>query len=317
MKQRILYTMKIFLEQTDEEHGKTVSEIAEMLKEYGFDADRRSIYSDIEALNSFGMDIVSSRGKRHEYFLVSRTFELPELKLLVDAVQSSKFITEKKSRELIGKLESLTSEYMKRQLSRSVYVKNRVKTMNESIYYNVDILENALNENKKISFVYSDYDLDKKLIPRHNGERYIVSPFMLTWDDENYYMIAFHDKRGDMAHFRVDKMGKIQMLEEDRKEFEEIDRAEYLKSTFGMFGGENAGVNVWFDISLIGVVIDRFGKDVNIISSDEKGFEAKLSVNISPVFFAWIFQFGKRAKILSPENVKEKFKELLEESLEN
>ncbi|WP_368293732.1 helix-turn-helix transcriptional regulator [Dehalobacter sp. TBBPA1] len=297
--------MQILFAETDEEHPLTINEIISKLADYNIEVERKTIYADIEALRQFGLDIKMEKTKTYDYFLASRTFELPELKLLVDAVQSSKFITVKKSNELIKKLESLTSKYEAIQLQRQVYISNRVKAMNESIYYNVDTIHQAITAGKKIYFQYYDYTVEKEKRFRKNGEYYQVSPVTLTWDDENYYLITYSAKYQGLTHYRVDKMNDIRLSEETRDiiTHNEFDIAGYAKKVFGMYNGEEDNVTIQFDNSLAGVVIDRFGKDVSIRKLDEKDFTVTLKVAVSPVFIGWLFQFGDMAKVLSPESL--------------
>ena len=309
-KLRILKVADLLLERTDEEHTLSVPEMIAHLKKQGIHAERRAIYDDLETLAQAGMDILSKRGKTYGYYVASRNFELAELKLLVDAIQSSRFLTHKKSSALIHKLEGLTSVYEAKSLNRQVYVTNRVKTMNESIYYNVDEIHRAILMDRQISFLYYEYTLDKKLVPRRGGEIYQVSPYVLSYDDENYYLVAYHPRYQGLSHFRVDKMGKIQILEEPRKELDgALDAAEYAKHTFGMFQGEKRRVEVEFSNALIGVVIDRFSKQVFLQPSGEGKFLAHLDVAVSPAFFSWIFQFQDQARIIGPENVKRQMQE--------
>lgn len=309
-KMKLLYLMKILTERTDEEHLMTVPEMVAALAEYGIGAERKSLYDDLESLRTFGLDIESRRGKNYGYYVASRCFELPELKLLVDAVQASRFITHKKSEQLIHKIESLTSAGQARQLERQVYILNRVKTMNESIYYNVDEIHRAIFEEKRVSFQYSEYTLDKKLHPRRGGERYTVSPYLLLWNDGYYYLVAYYERYGGLSHFRVDKMSKISLEPENRREMSErLDPAEYANRMFGMFGGDVQGIVMEFDESLVGVVVDRFGRDVPISSAKDGKFTAHLKVAVSPAFLSWVFQFGAKAKIISPPSVAEKLAE--------
>lgn len=309
-KLRILKVADLLLERTDEEHTLSVPEMIAHLKKQGIHAERRAIYDDLETLAQAGMDILSKRGKTYGYYVASRNFELAELKLLVDAIQSSRFLTHKKSSALIHKLEGLTSVYEAKSLNRQVYVTNRVKTMNESIYYNVDEIHRAILMDRQISFLYYEYTLDKKLVPRRGGEIYQVSPYVLSYDDENYYLVAYHPRYQGLSHFRVDKMGKIQILEEPRKELDgALDAAEYAKHTFGMFQGEKRRVEVEFSNALIGVVIDRFSKKVFLQPSGEGKFLAHLDVAVSPAFFSWIFQFQDQARIIGPEDVKRQMQE--------
>lgn len=310
---KLLYLMKILMEKSDESHALTINDIIIEIERYGFTAERKTIYEDIGLLRQFGIDIITRKnGRSHEYFVGSRTFELPELKLLVDAVQSSKFITTKKSRLLIKKIESLASLYEAKQLDRQVFVTNRVKTMNEGIYYNVDRLYLAITENKQISFKYFEYAVNKEMKFRKNGEKYVTSPYFLSWDDENYYLVSFSNKYRDFTHYRVDKMTDIEILDQLRTEIPEeknFNIADYSKSVFNMFGGEEEIVKIQFDNSLVNVVIDRFGKDIMIEQADEFKFVVKLKVAVSSAFFAWVFQFENKARILEPGWIVEQFKE--------
>ncbi len=310
-KLKLLYLMKIFQEKTDEAHYLSVPELIAELGRYGIKAERKSIYDDIEALRFFGLDIESARSKTTGYYLASRTFELPELKLLVDSVQSSKFITHKKTLELIRKIESLCSVYEAQSLQRQVYVANRIKTMNESIYYNVDKIHSGIGDNQQISFKYFEYAVTKEKVFKKNGDRYIVSPFALTWDDENYYLIAYDSQAGMIKHYRVDKMTDILVTREKRdglEIFQNLDIALYSKKLFSMFSGEEVTVRIQFKNRLIGVVLDRFGRDVTIIQSGEDHFTISVDVAVSQQFLAWICSFGDEAKILSPDSVVEELK---------
>lgn len=303
-KLKLLYLMKILLEKTDEEHTLTVPQMIEELSRYGISAERKSIYDDLEYLKLFGIDLCSRKTKTHDYFVASRDFELPELKLLVDSVQSSKFITYKKSMELIAKIEKLTSVPNAKKLHRQVYVSNRVKTSNETIYYNVDKIHEAIAANKQITFKYFEMNVDKKKVYRKNGDLYRESPVALSWDDENYYLITYKQKYDNYTHYRVDKMEGIEITDDDRiLNDEPFDLSKYAKATFGMFGGEEHNVSIKFENELVGVVLDRFGSDVRIVKSDEQHFICTVNVAVSPHFLAWIFSFGNRAEIISPDYV--------------
>ena len=317
-KLKLFYLMKILLEKTDEEHTITVPEMIAELGKLGISAERQSVYDDLEYLKLFGLDVCSRKTRTHDYFIGSREFELPELKLLVDSVQSSKFITHKKSMELISKIEKLTSEANAKKLHRQVFVTNRVKTVNETIYYNVDKIHDAIAANKQITFKYYDLDVNRKKVYRKNGDRYTESPVALTWDDENYYLITYKEKYDDYAHYRVDKMESIEITEEDRVLSEEpFDLSAYSKTTFAMFGGEETEVSIKFENDLVGVVFDRFGTDVRIVKADEDHFICTVKVAVSPHFLSWIVSFGRRAKIMSPDYVVDEMYALIRESLEN
>lgn len=307
-KSKILYLAKILQEQTDEEHGITVSEIISALDGYGISAERKSVYDDIETLRAFGMDIEMRKDKQFRYHLISRPLELPELKLLVDSVQSSKFISHKKSMELIAKLEGFTSRYQARRLSRQVYVAGRIKTMNESIYYNVDFIHEAISTNSQITFQYFDWDVDKKKALRHDGKTYLVSPWALTRDDENYYLIAFDSEVSKIKHYRVDKMINISLSDKPRngaEHFEDFDLALYAKKTFGMYHGEETLVTLRCKTSLSGVMIDRFGSDVTFFKRGDNTFDLHVKVAVSPVFLSWVTIFGDDIEIISPQSVRD------------
>ncbi len=315
---KILYLMKILLERTDDEHGLTLEEISSALYEYGVEAERKTLYDDIETLRTFGIDVEKRKAKSVTYHIVSRDFEIAELKLLVDAVQSSKFITHKKSSQLIKKIESFASKYEAQQLHRQVYVANRIKTMNESIYYTVDYIHEAIVENKKVSFNYFEWNEKKEKQLRHDGKRYIISPFALTWDDENYYLIGYDSEACKIKHYRVDKMLKMKVENEKRdgaELFSDFDMALYSKKTFGMFSGREDVVTIRCNNKLAGVVIDRFGEDVTIMPGNDDYFVFSVKVYISRQFFAWLMNFGSDMKILSPDYARDEFISLAKECL--
>lgn len=313
---KILYIMKALLEETDENHTLSTSDILEMLASYGIKAERKSIYSDIETLQVFGMDIVNQKSQPSGYYLASREFELPELKLLVDVVQSSKFITTKKSTELIKKLEGLASHYQAQQLQRQVVVGNRIKTMNETIYYNVDKIHNAINTNVQIRFQYYNWNLNKEMELRKEGELYHVSPWALAWDDENYYMIGYDSGAEDIRHYRVDKMLKIEITKNRRdgeKFFKTFDSAAFAKKTFGMFHGNEEVVTLRCENSMAGIMIDRFGKEVTLRKDGEDHFTIRVKVAVSHQFYGWVVSLGTGIQIVSPEQVVHDYKSYLEE----
>ena len=306
-KLKMLYLVKIFSEETDETHAITLQEIIDKLSAYGVNAERRTMYQDIELLGQFGLDIIREQvGKGVYYHLGQRDFELPELKLLVDSVQSSKFITERKSRELIKKLEALVSRNDASHLHRQVVIAGRVKTMNESIYYNVDILHEAINAGKQIRFHYYQWNTKKEMEFRRDGAWYVVSPWCLMWDDENYYMVAYDAEDAAIKHYRVDKMVDLAITDQARlgkKEFRAFDLAKYGKQLFGMYGGDEVRVSVRGENGLVGVFIDRFGKDLIIMPDGEGYFKTSFEVAISNQFLGWIFSLGGGVQITGPESV--------------
>lgn len=319
-KMKLLYLLQILLTMTDDEHGLTLAQLLDELEKRDITAERKSIYDDFEALRVFGIDIESRKENRTTvYFVANRTFELPELKLLVDAVQSSKFITHRKSNELIKKLETLCSVHQASQLQRQVFVANRVKTMNESIYYCVDDLHNAISKNRQITFQYFDWGTDKKKHLRHDGKIYRVSPWALSWDDENYYMIAYDSGNEEIRHYRVDKMMNVSLTDEKREgaaRFKNFDMAVYAKKTFGMFAGEERDVTLRCKDYLSGVIIDRFGHNITISDSSDGFFTVTVKAAVSPLFITWLMNFGTDIKILSPDDVIEKYVQTAKECLD-
>lgn len=312
-KQKLLALLDILRKNTDDEHGITMAQILDELEAQGVKAERKAIYADIDILTDYGYEIEGNKkGRTYYYSLISRDFELPELKLLVDAVQASKFISQKRSNELIKKIESRASRYQAAELQRQVYVANRVKTNYDSVYYNVDNLNQAINHNSKIEFDYYEWTLNKEMKIRKNGHKTDISPWALMWDDENYYMVAFDGENHCIKHYRVDKMRKIKCLNlprDGKDKFKEFDMALYAKKVFSMFTGDEQNVKIQFDNQLIGVVIDKFGQDIMIVPKDENTFTINVKVSVSNMFFGWIMGLGEGAKILAPETVVEKFKD--------
>lgn len=311
---------QIMLERTDEEHYISMPEIMAALSEYDVTADRKSIYNDLRDLNVFGIEVEGEPiGNRYHYHVTNRSFELPELKLLVDAIQSSKFITEKKSYALIKKLETLASKYDAQKLQRQVYVSGRIKTMNESIYYTVDAIHNAISENKKIKFQYFQWNAKKEMELRHNGAWYHISPWGLSWDDENYYLVGYDTDAGMIKHYRVDKMLRIKISDESREgkeHFKKLDMADYAKKSFGMFGGKEQTVKLSVHNKLAGVIIDRFGKDVMMIPADEEHFNVNVDVRVSRQFLGWVFSLGSDIQIVGPDDVVEQMRKEIVRSVE-
>lgn len=309
-KTRILHVLDILLKYSDEEHLINVSKIQKELNKAGIVCDRKAIYDDINTLEEYGYDILKKKGTGGGYAIISRDFELAELKLLCDAVQASKFITEKKSKALTKKLSAQTSIYQAKNLNRQIYFSQNLKTENESIYYNVDFIYNAISKNRKISFQYYEHTITKEKRLRNNGQSYIISPLALIWDDENYYMLGYDGTANINKHFRVDKMQNIEVLNELRDEravTDEEELSDYSKKTFGMFGGNETLVSLRCSDSIIGVIIDRFGRDINIIKDGERHFRISTRINVSPQFFSWVFGLEDKIQIVSPQSVIDKF----------
>lgn len=311
-KMKMLYLVRIFTQDTDDEHALTLQEIVAKLRAVDIKADRKTLYSDFEDLRQYGFDIIAEQRDRNTYYhLGEREFELPEMKLLVDSVQAAKFITTRKSAELIRKLEKNVSRYQAAQLNRQVFIAGRVKTMNESIYYNIDKLHEAINKGVQIRFHYGQWNLKKEIELRRDGAYYQVSPWALTWDDENYYLVAYDAEADMIKHYRVDKMLRIKALDLPRfgqQSFKAFDMAKYSKSVFGMFTGEESSVVLEAENHMAGVLIDRFGKDINITPIDDRHFQATVDVIVSQQFIGWIIALGKSIRITGPGPIVERMK---------
>lgn len=316
-KLKILYLMKLLLNETEKDHPLNAAEIAEKMKErYNYTTyNRKTVYADIERLKTYGLKIGQAKGASFGYFVEERDFDLAELKLMVDAVQSSKFITKRKSRDLIQKLGTLTSEYNARHLKREVYIRNRIKSSNDSIYANVDTIHAAINDNQQIRFRYCEWTVEKTLKPRKGGEPYNVSPWALTWDDENYYMVGYDAEAEMIKHYRVDKMKNIKKTNSKRlgrDRFQDFDLAAFARKTFGMYGGKEKELILRCENQLVGVLIDRFGQEVMIAPDGDEHFKVNVTVTVSPHFFGWLAAVGKGIQIDWPEEARNEYREYLQ-----
>lgn len=315
-KLKIMYIMKILLEYTDEEHAITLNEIMDRLKAYDVTAERKSLYSDIENLRTFGLDIQKYQKDRTFYYhVVDRDFELVELKMLVDAVSSAKFITKKESDDLIKKLERFSSKYQAEQLRRQISVNGRVKSKNNRTFYNVDAIHEAINSNRQIVFQYFSWNVDKEMELRHDGKNYHISPWALCWDDEKYYLIGYDADEKRMKHFRVDKMIKTNVTEEARtgeQEFKKLDMGDYANRMFGMFDGNVQKVELLCPNCMANVMIDRFGTDIQILKQKDDCFLAKVNVAVTDLFIGWIMAL-RGVKIVGPSAVVDLVKKKVQE----
>ncbi len=310
-KLKLLYLMDMLLNETDEQHPMTVETMIKKLEMLGITAERKAVYRDLEALGEYGLDIIKQKNKGS--FIGSRTFSLPELRLLADAVASAKFMTAKKSEALIKKIQTLTSTHEAKRLNRQIYYLDRVKSDNEQIYYNIDTIHQAVEQQHQIGFIYQEYGADKQLHDRRGGERYQVSPYLLLWDDQHYYMIAYYPRYQGLSHFRVDKMRAITVLDEPNARPEKpLDPAGYARRMFSMFGGEETAVELVFEPELTGVMIDRFGREMMIVKAGDR-LKTTVKVNVSVSFYGWLFQLGSRVKITGPKNIAAEFTQYLEE----
>lgn len=320
-KLKLWFLYRILFENTDEDNPMTMPQIIAELDRYGVSAERKSVYNDIELLLNAGVDIVSEKRDRYVYYMGSRDFQPAELKLLVDCVQASKFITAKKSAELIAKLENLASRHQARSLQRQVYISDRVKNFNETIYYNIDFLHNAINSGKKISFKYYRYNTVNEKQFKNSGNEYAVSPYGMIYSDDNYYLLAHYPKYEGITHFRVDKMTDIKILDEKCVDIQSVtdgnfNIADYTKKVFNMYRGKTETVTFLCDESIIGVVIDRFGDRVHLRRENETQYSVTVKADISPTFFSWVFMLGNKVKLISPQNVVEEYKKTLKENIE-
>ncbi len=316
---RTFYVMKILLEKTDNMGNMlTAAQIMKELEKYELTVDRKTLYNDIETLKAYGLVIGQSKGASPGYYIEKRDFEPAELKLIVDAVQASKFITAKKTDELIHKIKTLCSEHQMKQLSRQIYIYNRPKTDNETIFTNVDMIHTAIGENAAIAFHYGEWTVRKELKLKKNGAEYLVSPWALVWDDENYYMVAYDPAADMIKHYRVDKMLDVRVLDikrEGKAQFEGFDLASFSKKTFGMFGGKDEKVSLYCANHLAGVIIDRFGTNVMMIPKGPDHFQVHVDVTVSPQFFGWVTGIGKDLQITGPDHVAEAYKTYMEDIL--
>ena len=313
-KTKLLRLAHMLLRQADEDHPLTVPQIIERLAQWDIKAERKSIYDDLEALRLFGLDVQSRKGKAPGWFVGNREFELPEVKLLMDAVQSSRFITQKKSDALIRKLEGLASAHQAGQLQRQVYVSGRIKVMNESIYYNVDKLHTAIAGQKAITFKYFDYDIARKKVFRQEGKRYVVSPYGLIWNSENYYLVAFDHSHREMRHYRVDKMAEIVVTcleREGRDQYPDFQLAEYGQKHFGMYSGQEMKVTLRGRRDKASLVWDRFGQDIIMVPDGAEHFTVTLPVVVSPQFFGWLLGLDGSVTLAGPREAVNLYRRLL------
>lgn len=321
-KLKLSYLCKILQEKTDDEHSLTLSQIMRELENYGVSAERKSLYDDFAVMtDKLGIEVIKTqRGRETYYHVGARQFELAEIKLLIDAIQASRFITENKSKTLITKIKSFVSEHQGKQLQRQVFINTRIKNMNESIYYNVDAIHTAIFNNKQISFKYCEWTLDKQLVPKKEGARYKVSPWALTWANENYYLVAYDPVAKIIKHYRVDKIKEVSsndVQREGKELFDKMDMSQYALENFSMFGGQIRRVHIEFPNNKVGIFIDRFGKEINIRPISDTRSEIAVDVAISKHFFGWIFSLGSDVKVTKPDDILEEIEKAAKEFINN
>ena len=312
MNSRILLILKYLWEQSDESHTVSIANLSKYLSENGVSADRKTIGKNIDMLIEFGIDIVKIRKTQNRYFLATRHFEAPEVKMLIDAVQSAKFITPKKSKELIEKLSAFVAPDQTSVLKRHLYVDSRNKAQNETIYIVADSVQTAITENRKISFQYFDYNVNCEQIPRHDGEYYIVSPYDLIWSNDTYYLAGLHEKKGIVAKFRVDRIKNLEVSAETAIEKpNDYSVAEFFSHEFSMFDGEDCKVTLLCENALMNSIVDRFGAEITPEIVDGDHFKITVEVDLSSLFYGWVFASEGRMKIISPQKAVDGFKSII------
>lgn len=321
-KLKLLYVKDFLDKQSDEEHPVSVEDINEMLLAKEIECERKSIYSDVKTLKEYGMDILSVRQPKTGYCVCSRDFELPELRLLIDAVQAANFITPKKTKELIKKIGTLCSVSQAKMLEKQVYIEKRHKCSNEEIYYNIDIINRAIQSGKRISFIYQKRQLDtaeNKVVTEE--KEFSVSPYAMIWSNDHYYLIANNQKYNNLMHTRIDRMKKVEILEERARKFSEVspyksyfDSADYSGKIFNMFSGDTQTLEMLCDNSMLEEIVDRFGNNALIrTGDDETRFLVDTKCVISEGLVSWIMQFGGRIEVLEPASLREQVKTRAEE----
>ena len=318
-KLRPFYIAKILHERTDEEHTLSTTQIIEILEsEYCISSHRQTIKTDIEMLRQFGFEIEEIKSTQNRYNMFARTFDTPELKLLIDAVESSKFITSSKSRELVEKISSLTSEHVAAALKRNVSCEGRIKPGNEKVYIILDTINDAINKNKKISFQYFQYNVKKEKKLKHNGKPYVITPLHLVWNGDCYYMVGVYDYQQRLGSFRVDRIAKQPLIldEDGTPAPEDFNIDQYINTTFRMYNSEHEEVELICDNDVMDAIIDRFGEDVTTYANDMTSFRSVVNIAISHVFYSWVFGFGGKVRIKGPENIKAEYEEMLHKAVE-
>lgn len=308
---RIIELLRFLYQQTDEAHAVTVSEMIEYLKSKGIPSVRQTVYTDLEALDTAGIDIVQIKSTQNRYFIGSRIFEYPELKMLVDAVASSKVISAKKSQALIQKLGQLTSIQQAEQLQRLASLSSRVKPHNEKVYYIIDSIQTAILDQHQISFQYNEYTPEKKKILKHDGYRYILDPYALEWKNDHYYLIGYSHKHKGIAHFRVDRLTSVEPLDSKFQPMPDFDVAAYTNKMVDMFAAEHAEqVKLLCSNELMRVIIDHYGEDIEISPYDDTHFTVIIEVNPSGTLYGWVFKFMGKIRILSPQSCVDKMQDI-------
>lgn len=318
-KLRLLRILELLRTQTDEAHTMSIADIEAALKDrWDIEAYRITIQKDIASLIAAGYDIEVQRSTQNRYYYASRPFELPELKLLIDAVESSKFITEKKSRVLTEKLTAFASVHEAARLKRNISIADRIKAGNEQIYYIMDVLNDAINTRRKVSFLYFEYHADKRKKLKNGGEAYVLSPYTLTWNGDHYYVVGWSDKHGKIATFRVDRIYRVPELLDEKAvpKPQNYSIGDFAEKAFQLFDSEHARVELLCENAMMNTVLDHFGDKVKPEQQDDEHFIFTAEVSLSPTFFAWIFEFGGAIRILGPQAAKDAYRELVNKAMD-
>ena len=310
-KGRLLALRDYLYKYTDEQHPVSTQDLIYEMARQGYPGNRKTIKDDIDVLNKFGMDIITNVSRGNSFYLASREFEIPELKLLVDAVSSSRFISAARSEQLIGKLSAMASEYEKERIAPRIFTSDRIKANNPHLYYVVDMLIQAVQNKKKVRFQYGEFDADKRKILRNDGEIYINSPYGCLWNDDFYYLVGYSDKHDKVVTFRVDRIIDLEIMDEDIvPEPADFDMSDYARIVIEMFDGEPQEVELLCDNELMKSVIDKFGENIKTERVSDEQFKATVNVSTSKTFYAWCFRFAGQMKIVGPKMVKEEYREM-------
>ena len=313
MNSRVLLVLKYLWEHTDESHTVSIADLTDYLSEYGISANRKTIAKNIDLLIEFGIDIIKVRKTQNQYFIGTRHFEAPEVKMLIDAVQSSRFITPRKSKALIKKLATFVAPNQTSVLKRHLYVDDRNKSINENIYIITDLIQTAITARKKVTFQCFDYDVSGGQALRHDGEYYIVTPYDLIWSNDMYYLACFHEKKGKVAKFRVDRVKNLEIVDTPaRPKPSEYDVAEFFTHEFSMFDGEDCNVILLCENALMNSIIDRFGEKVRAVPVDDYHFKVTVTVDLSGLFYGWVFASEGKMKIVSPQKAIDGFNSIMQ-----
>lgn len=307
---RILHLFQFLYRNTDEMNPASVADILRFWELQGICSERKQVYKDIALLQDFGVDVIRIKSTQNHYFIGNRLFELPELKLLVDAVESSRFITSKKSGDLIRKLGQLTSNTQAEQLDRHIYMDGMPKPSNEAIYYIVDTIQSSIQSNQQISFQYYEYLPTKEKVLKHQGYRYQFTPYALIWNRDHYYVVGWSEKHMKLSQFRVDRMTSVEMMDQPGHQLLGFEPAEYVQKVFGMYPDDLQMVTLFCENDVMRSIIDRFGEGVRTEIVDDDHFQAVVEVAPSPPFFGWIFTFAGKIRILKPDNVLEEMRQM-------